>query len=82
MTRDETPILNCIGKDRDRIVFEIDRQTARRLRDEWDMFDNERDAVRGVVQTGIDELDSLRDRLHEVDDRDERRDPPAWRGSV
>lgn len=81
MSTKDIPALNCVGMRDDSIVFEIDRETVARLVDEWEMIDDESDAVAEVVETGVAELDSLNKRLREVDERD-KISPPAWRDSA
>lgn len=76
MSKKDLPTVNSVGQTDDGIVFEIDRQTAARLVDEWRMFDDVGDAVEQVVDMGVDELDSLRDMVDEPDATE-----PAWRRS-
>lgn len=71
MSRKERAAQKRVAKTDDSIVLRIDRQTARRLVDEWRMFDDEVDAVEAVVERGLSDLDAMRDRL-DADDQPER----------
>jgi putative heme degradation protein len=82
MSRDETPTVNSVGQTTDSIVFELDRETARRLADDWQMFDDEVDAVREVVRRGVEDLDSMRDMLDDVEHRDVEASDLPWRSSA
>jgi hypothetical protein len=79
MSTKETPTVNSVGHVEQGIVFEIDRSTASRLVDEWEMFEDEEDAVEAVVEYGVAELDSIREMMDEADE-DAR--PPSWRSSA